>query len=255
MKQPLLVVCPADEGVDTVVAGVGFQLEVVAKPLLVVVGSLQPEVDVVLRIVAGEMARLEHGVPHLELREIGLEAELVVDIVVEPGDTCLVDHGEWQLQCLGDVLGVLYGQQQREVVLLNGLLLLRGVYQRRDISLEGVHETRDDGGERICSGDLPVQYVGRDYKMAVFGMPRCRYQDFLQEEAARGSDEREVVDTYVALQIVDAVAREVGIQPKGDVGRFVFVGKMETVGAEMLHVGSEVEQRVLSVVAKHALGM
>ena len=162
-----LIVRPADQRIDPVVAGIRFQVEVVTKSFQVVVGCPQLQVDIILRVVASQVTGFEQGVSQFEFREESLDAEFIIQVIVVSGDACLVDHRHRQFECFGYLFRILYCQQQREIVFFYFFFLLRRIDQCRDISFESVHKTRYDRGKGVCTGNLSVQDIGRDSQMAV----------------------------------------------------------------------------------------
>ena len=127
-------------------------------------------------------------------------------------DTCLVYYCYRQFECFGYLLRVFHSQQQREIVFFYFLLFLRGIDKRRNISFEGIHETRDDRFERVSTCHFPVQNVGRDRQMAIQRMAGGRYLKLFQEKAAGCCDEGQTVYRDVPLQVIYIVAGEVGVQ-------------------------------------------
>lgn len=133
-KQAFFVVRPTDLRLYQVVFCIYFQVHVVAQPFGIVVGYFEFQVYPVFGIVACQVAGFEHRLADVEFRQVGLEAEAVVLVVVMPRDTSLVQHRKRQFQGVGYGFRIFDSQQEREVVFHHLLFLLRDVDQSRDIS-------------------------------------------------------------------------------------------------------------------------
>lgn len=79
-------------------------------------------------------------------------------------------------------------------------------------------------------------------------MACCLHLELFQEEAVRLGLEREAVKRNASFQVVDIIAREVGIQLAGYIRRFVFIRQMKAVGPEMFQPRGEVEHGVFALV-------
>ena len=134
-KQAFFVVGPADLRLYPVVFGIGFQVPIVAQSFGIVVGCLELQVYPVFRVVTGQIAGFEHGLADVEFRQIGLEAEAVVQVIVMSCDTSLGQHRKRQFQGVGYGFRIFDSQQEGEIVFHHLLFLLRDVDQSRDIPL------------------------------------------------------------------------------------------------------------------------
>ena len=100
-KQAFFVVGPADLRLYPVVFCIGFQVHIVAQSFGIVVGCLELQAYPVFRVVTGQIAGFEHGLADVEFRQIGLEAEAVVQVIVMSCDTSLGQHRKRQFQGVG----------------------------------------------------------------------------------------------------------------------------------------------------------
>ena len=133
-KQAFFVVGPADLRLYPVVFCIGFQVHIVTQSFGIVVGCLELQVYPVFRVVTGQIAGFEHGLADVEFRQIGLEAEAVVQVIVMSCDTSLGQHRKRQFQGVG-YASVFSIVSKREKLFSSLLFLLRDVDQSRDIPL------------------------------------------------------------------------------------------------------------------------
>ena len=243
LEEPLLVVGPADEGLQHILLRLRFEVEVIASAQQIVIDGTHLQVHLIGRIATRQIARLEERFPHLEFRQPRFETELVQPVIILARDASGRNHREGQPEGTRKGLRILDRQQQLEIVLLDRLLG-RKTDQSRHVLLHRLDQAGHQGPEGIGPLDPAVHQIRLDRQPALLRVAqRIQFQS-LQPARVRSRRELEPVETDASLDVVDRVSPEIGIQGKGEIRLLVFLREMQRIQPATVQLRGKVELRL-----------